>query len=79
MKFKIIFSFFFFSSGYITIHDILKAVSLGGFIKRVHMSGKHLTDMMEHSVKHYDPLGVTPPGAFLQVSGKTNKTVEIFL
>ena len=35
------------------------------------MSGQQVVDMMEHSVKHYDPSAVTAPGSFLQIAGKS--------
>ena len=47
----------------------------------VALKGKHLKEVLEHSVRDYDPQAIDPPGSLLQVSGKMGqKTIQrVFL
>ncbi|XP_054719341.1 LOW QUALITY PROTEIN: snake venom 5'-nucleotidase-like [Uloborus diversus] len=57
------------NQGNITIEDILTAAPFGNTMCVVGLKGKHLRQVLEHSVKDYDLGAVDPPGSFLQVSG----------
>lgn len=57
------------SNGVITMEDILTVAPFQNTIDIVELKGKHVKEMFEHSVSHYDTQALDHPGGFLQVSG----------
>ncbi|XP_035217961.1 snake venom 5'-nucleotidase-like [Stegodyphus dumicola] len=57
------------NEGNITLEDVLAVAPFGNTLDIVTLKGKHLREILEHSVKNYDADGTDTAGAFLQVSG----------
>ena len=55
-------------TGDITINDLLLNMPYGNTIDVLELKGKHILDMLEHSVKRYEDSGNA--GEFIQLSGK---------
>lgn len=51
------------------MEDVLAVAPFGNTMDVVALKGKHLRQVLEHSVKDYDLYAVDPPGSLLQVSG----------
>lgn len=57
------------NGGNITLEDVLAVAPFGNTMDVVALKGKHLREVLEHSVRDYDPYAIDPPGSLLQVSG----------
>lgn len=57
------------NNGSITMEDVLAVAPFQNTIDIVELRGRHVKEMFEHSVRKYDPTGMSAPGGFLQVSG----------
>ena len=52
------------------MEDVLAVAPFQNTIDIVELRGRHVKEMFEHSVRKYDPTGMSAPGGFLQVSGE---------
>lgn len=57
------------NNGSITMEDVLAVAPFQNTIDIVELRGRHVKEMFEHSVRKYDPTGLSASGGFLQVSG----------
>lgn len=57
------------NGGNITLEDVLAVAPFGNTMDVVALKGKHLREVLEHSVRDYDPYAIDPPGSLLQVAG----------